>query len=62
MKDYYKEIDKILKEYEEYKPYHTKSLGWAADRIDWCWKWRKITEKQMHELCNRIIILFNEGF
>lgn len=38
MKDYYKEIATVLSEYENYKPYHTKDIDWACNRIDWCWK------------------------
>ena len=53
MKDYYSEIDKVLKEYEEYKPYHTKNIDWACNRIDWAWKWRKISKTQMEELADR---------
>lgn len=53
MKDYYFEIDKVLKEYEEYKPYHTKDIDWACNRIDWAWKWRKISKTQMEELADR---------
>lgn len=55
MKDYYSEIDKALKSYEEYKPYHQYSIDWITDRIDWCWKFKKITEDQMTELADRII-------
>ena len=50
---YYKEIDKVLKTYEEYKPYHDRDIDWAANRIDWAWKWRKITKEQMEELADR---------
>ena len=60
MKDYYEEINRALKEHEEYKPYHTKSLDWIADRIDWCWKWRKISDEQLNNLTNRIIKIFKE--
>ena len=50
---YYNEIDKALKSYENFKPYHEKNIDWICNRIDWCWKWRKITEKQMEELAAR---------
>lgn len=52
-KNYYKEIDKALKEYEEYKPYYTKSIDWICNRIDWCWHFKKITKEQMEELADR---------
>lgn len=57
-KDYYKEIDKVLKRYEEHKPYFDKNIDWAANRIDWCWRWRKITKEQMEELADRVIKIF----
>lgn len=58
MKNYYSEIDKVLRSYEEHKPWHEKSIGWCVDRVDWCWKWRKISEKQMEELADRITVIF----
>ena len=30
MNKFYDEIDKALKSYEEFKPYHTKSLAWIT--------------------------------
>ena len=54
---YYNIIDNAIKSYENYKPYHQYSIDWICDRISWCWKWRKITEEQMKELTNRIIIV-----
>lgn len=60
-KDWYSEIDKVIKEYENYKPYHTRNLDWAADRIDWCWKWRKISKEQMEELADRVSIIYEQG-
>ena len=61
MKDYYKEIAIVLSEYENYKPYHTKDIDWACNRIDWCWKWKKITEEQMEELANRAVAILEGG-
>ena len=58
VKDYYKEIDKALKPYENYNSYPEKTIIWICDRIDWAWKWRKITEDQKNEVCDRICILF----
>lgn len=60
MKDYYKEIDEVLKSYEDYKPYHTKDIHWACDRVDWAWKWRKITKEQMEELADRVCNILAE--
>ena len=61
MKDYYAEIDKELKSYEEGRTWHNKSMDWLANRIDWCWKWRKITEAQMVELAGRATKIFERG-
>ena len=61
MKDYYKEIDKVLTEYEEHKPYHTRDIDWACNRIAWCYKWKKITQKQMEELANRATAILDEN-
>lgn len=35
MKDYYSEINKVVTEYENHEPYHTKNIYWAADRVAW---------------------------
>lgn len=56
-RNYYKEINTALKSYEEYKSWHEKSIDWICNRIDWCWKWKKITEEQMEELAERVNIL-----
>lgn len=57
-KNYYKEIDSALKPYELNKPYKIYSLDWIADRIDWAWKWRKITKEQMEELADRVVKIY----
>ena len=46
-RDYYAEIDTALQSYEHCKPLHDKSIDWICNRIDWCWKFKHITEKQM---------------
>ena len=57
---FYLEIDKALKSYEGYKPYHFHSMDWIINRIDWCWKWRKITKEQMEELADRACKVMEE--
>ena len=54
MNEYYNQINEALLPYEQYKPYHTKSIDWICDRIDWCYKWRKISRNEMEELTDRI--------
>lgn len=60
-KNYYAEIDKALKEHEEYKPCKQHTTEWICNRIDWCWRWRKINEEQMNELVDRVIKVMKEG-
>lgn len=54
MKNYYSEINQALQSYENFKSYHTYNIDWICNRIDWCWKWKKITEDEMKELTNRV--------
>ncbi len=56
-KDYYKQIDTIIKRWEKTE-YNPVSPEWVTERISWCWKFRHITEKQMIELCDRMIYLY----
>lgn len=53
MIDYYKQIDEALKSYEEFRPYHRFKIEWICNRIDWAWKFRRITREQMEELADR---------
>lgn len=53
-KDYYSEIDQALARLER-GVYPTHDVGWVCSRIDWCWKFRKITDEQMRRLADRVI-------
>lgn len=53
-KDYYSQIDSWLRQYEA-KGNGDQKLSKISDKISWCWKWKKITEKQMEELCDRFL-------
>ena len=53
----YKKIDRVLRQHEKYG-YAERSLDSLASYIDWAWKWRKISEKEKDEVCDRIIALF----
>lgn len=59
MKNYYNDIDKAIKFYEDCRLYHTHDIDWICNRIDWCWKFRKITSDQKDQLCDRIISIMN---
>lgn len=58
--NWYNKINAAIREYEWYKPYKQYSIDWICSYIDWCWKWRKITEAQKDELCDRIIKVMEE--
>ncbi len=53
-KDYYIQLDNAIKSYEEYKPYHQYDTEWICNRIEWCWKWKHITEQEMEKFVDRI--------
>ncbi len=55
----YEKIDKALKQHEKHG-YYERSLESIADYIDWAYKWRKITEAQKDEVCDRICALFDK--
>ena len=54
----YEKIDKVLREHENYK-YATRSLDSLSGYIDWAWKFRKITQEQKDEVCDRICALYD---
>ena len=35
-------------------------IEWCENRIDWAWKWRRITHDEMEELAD-LVIKFNGG-
>ena len=57
---YYEEINKAIKQYEKHKPYY-KTIDWICNRIDWCWKWRKITKEEMEDFVDRICAVMGSG-
>lgn len=58
---YYEQINKAIQDYEQGKSWHNKSIEWICSRIDWCWKWKKITEEQKNELVDRICKVMEEN-
>ena len=62
MKDYYREIDMALVAYEEFKPWKEKDIDWICHRIDWCYKWKHITESEMKILADRVIYIMDNGY
>lgn len=61
MNKYEAEIDKAIRSYEDYRPYHTKNIEWICNRIDWCWKWRKISKESMEDFAKRIIAVMENS-
>lgn len=55
----YEKIDKALKQHEKHG-YYERSLESVAGYIDWAWKWRKITEAEKDEVCDRICALLEK--
>lgn len=55
----YQKIDTALKQHEKRK-YCERSLDSIASYIDWAWKFRKITEAEKDEVCNRVCALYDE--
>jgi len=68
MRDYYSEISKkidyLSSHYcaHEFNPRSMELSSWITNRIDWCWKFRKITAQQKDELCNRMIVYFEGDY
>lgn len=60
-KDYYGQIDSAIRRYEDGFSYQPISLSWISDRIEWCWKFRHITEEQCNLLCDRMTALYKSG-
>lgn len=60
-RDWYSFIDKNLRAYEELR-YAMIPMEKLTARIDWCWKFRKITREQMEELCDRAIAIYKDVY
>ena len=58
---YYDQIDKAIKSYVQFRPCHPMSPDKICDKIDQCWKCRKISEHQMHNLVDRIVYLMDNN-
>ena len=56
-----KQIDKALQEYEDFAPYPQHNIEWITNRIDWAWKWRKISKELMESFCDRAIKIIEGG-
>lgn len=52
--DYESQIEKALESYELGSSYHPFSIDWICNRIDWSWKWHKISREAMENFSDRI--------
>ena len=55
-KDFYQELSRKIDFYEEHPWWDDERrtrLTAISNKIEWCWKFRKITLDQLHELCDR---------
>ena len=55
----YMRINNMLKDVEKGR-LPIDYLDWCAHRVDWAWKWRKISREEMEELANRVTKGFEE--
>jgi len=60
MNKYCEQIEKALWSYENCKPYHPRSIEWICNRINWCWKWKKISQEEMENFADRIVKVMEE--
>ena len=55
---YYNQIDRAIRQYEEGK-YAEHPIGWITDRIEWCFRFKHITDSQKNELIARIMAVMS---
>lgn len=55
MNKHYLTLDKWLKEYETNKPYKTVKIDLIISRFDWCRRFKKINQKQINNILDRIL-------
>ena len=55
----YEKIDRCLKQHENHK-YAERSIDSLCDYIAWAVKWRKITEEEKDEVCDRACAILEE--
>lgn len=56
MKNYYNQLDKWIKRHE--RGNGDVDTYQIVNKIDWCWKWKKITWQQLTELVDRMNKLY----
>ena len=55
MNKHYKVLDSWSKEYETNRPYKTVKIDLIINRFEWCRKFKKIDQKQIADILNRIL-------
>ena len=56
-RNYYAEIDKAISRFENGQ-YPIRKASWITDRIAWCFRFGKISRKQMAQLADRMIAVY----
>lgn len=59
MKDFYNQLNNWIINLEHGKP--SPSIDAIASKLEWCWKFRKITQSQKDELADKIIALLENN-
>ena len=59
-RNYYAEIDKAISRFENGQ-YPIRKASWITDRIAWCFRFGKISRKEMAQLADRMIAVFQDG-
>lgn len=59
IKNYYDILNKKIQDFESSKHNSSMQLSKIADKVVWCFRWRKISNEECNELCDRITKLYN---
>lgn len=59
-KNYYKQLDEAIAEYEEYKATPQHSILWISDRIAWCLHYKHITASEAEAFADRVTAIIED--
>ena len=61
MKNYWAQVDKAIRSYENCKSFHSLSIDWINARIDRCEERGDLNETQIKEFRDRIKTIIEDG-
>lgn len=61
MKNYYAQLDKAIRSYENCKSFHSLSIDWINARIDRCEERHDLSEDKIKELRDRVKTIIEDG-